>query len=335
VRDPSAVLRRKLLFLLVFAALGAAGGPAPAQRARLPRIGYMLLGPRVDPPSRERQAFLDGLRELGYVPGRTVEIVYRSAEGEEVFLDEMYQDLLRQDVDLIVTSATISVLAAKKATATIPVVMLAQGDPVGVGAVRSLARPEGNLTGMSFLSSELAGKRVELLLECVPAAKRIAVLWDTRNRNSVVESQAAFEAIRGRRARPEALAVASPRELEDALAGLGKLRPDALYVAFEGVLIGSHSALIAHTGLQQRLPLVSGWSPLTEAGGLLSYAPDLARMFYRAASYASRLLQGARPSELPVELATKIDLVVNLKTARALGISVPRSIALRADRVLD
>lgn len=147
----------------------------------------MLLGPRVDPPSPERQAFLDGLRELGYVPGRTVEIVYRSAEGEEVFLEEMYQDLLRQDVDLIVTSTTISVLAAKKATATVPVVMLAQGDPVGVGAVRSLARPEANLTGVSFLSSELAGKRVELLLECVPAAKRIAVLWDERNRNSVVE----------------------------------------------------------------------------------------------------------------------------------------------------
>jgi putative tryptophan/tyrosine transport system substrate-binding protein len=324
--------RRALLALL---ALAGASGPLRAQGTRLPRIGYFLLGPRVDPPSRERQAFLDGLRALGYVPGKTVEIVYRSAEGELVFLDEMYQDLLAQKVDVIVTSSTLSVLAAKKATRSVPVVMLAQGDPVGVGAVKSLARPEANLTGVSFLSSELAGKRVELLLECVPAAKRIAVLWDTRNSNAVVESRAAIQAIRRLGASPEPHGLGSTRELERALARLGSRRPDALYVVFEGVLVGGHTALIAQAGLQHRIALVSGWGPLTEAGGLMSYAPDIADMFHRAASFVHRLLKGAKPAELPVEQATKIDLVVNLRTAKALGITIPPTIMVRADRVIQ
>jgi len=318
-------------------AVTAAAWPlmAHAQQVRVPRIGYLLLSPMSEPPSRERQAFLDGLRGFGYVPGKNIEIVYRSAENAEDFIDDVCQDLLAQKVELIVVQGAITTLAAKKATRTVPVVMQAVGDPVGIGAVNSLSRPEGNLTGVSFISSELAPKRLQLIKELVPGVKRVAVLWDSRNANAVAESRATLAAAKRLSMEAEPFPVASDSGLERALEKIHAARPNALYVTFEGGMVASNRSVIAEFGLRRRIPIVSGWSFLTEAGGLVSYAPDIPTMFRRSASYVHRILKGAKPSELPIEQASTVELVLNMKTAKALGITIPPSVLVRADRVIE
>jgi putative ABC transport system substrate-binding protein len=320
-------------------ALGAGTALAPhwllAQPARLPRIGYLLLTPITEPPSRERQAFLDGLREFGHVPNRTVELIYRSAEGEVEFMDATCQDLLKQNPDVIAVSGAAAVLAAKRATGTIPIVMLALGDPVGVGAVPSLARPGGNLTGVSFISSELVPKRLQLARECVPKARRLAIIWDRRNANSHAESRAALDVAKEIGLVVESFGLASDDELLRAFNQLAAGKPDILYVTFEGGLAAGNRTALAEFGLKQRIPIVSGWSFLTEAGGLLSYAPDIPAMFKRAAYYVDRVLKGTAPDQLPIEMPTRVDLTINLQTAKMIGVSIPRALLLRADRVIE
>lgn len=329
------MIDRRRMVLAGAASAVAARWPALAQQPRVPRIGYLVLSPLSDPPSRERQAFLDALRELGYVPGKTIEIVYASAQNEQEFIDDVCRDLLGKKPDLIVVSGAIATLAAKKATASVPIVFMALGDPVGIGAVRSLARPEGNVTGVSFISSELAGKRVQLIKQLIPAARRAAVLWDSRNANARAESGVALAGAASLQMKAEPIALASDADLRRALNRLQANKPDVLYVVFEGGTVASNGTLIAEFGVRNRVPLVSGWRNLTEAGGLISYAPDIPAMFRRSASYVDRILRGAKPAQLPVEQATTVELVVNAKTAKALGIAIPREILLRADRVIE
>lgn len=319
--------------LLAFLALASTSTPLHAQR--VPRIGYLLQSPVTEPPSRERQAFLDGLRELGYVPGKTVEIVYRSAEDQPEFMDDMARDLLSQKVDVVVVSGVIGTLAAKKATHTIPIVMLALGDPVGVGAVHSLGRPEANVTGVSFISSDLAAKRAQLVKEVVPKSKNIAILWDPGNANARNEAAATIAAARLLGMAPQPLALSSDAALRDMLHDLAARKPDVLYVAFEGGLVARNRTLIAEFGVKNRVPVISGWSFMTEAGGLISYAADIPAMFRRGAYYVHRILQGVNPGQLPVEQPTKIELVLNQKTAREIGVRFPQSMLLRADRVIE
>ena len=302
---------------------------------RVPKIGYLLAVPISEPPSRERQAFLDGLRQHGYLPGKNVEIVYSSAQNAPEFIDDACQDLLAQKVDVIVAGGAIAVMAAKKCTRTVPVVIQALGDPLGIGAVQSLSRPEANLTGVMFLSSELAGKRLELARELVPAAKRIAVLWDARNANARVEGDATVEAANRFGLKVEPFGLNMEAELPRFLDGLKSKRPDLLYVVFESGLVGHNRTYIAQAALEQRVPSVSGWSFFTEAGGLMSYAPDIPSMFRRSASYVDRILRGAKPADLPIELPRSVELVVNVKTAKALGIAIPHSFLVRADRVIE
>jgi putative ABC transport system substrate-binding protein len=304
-------------------------------QSRVPRIGYLLAVPISDRPTRERQAFLDGLRQHGYVPGKNVEILYHSAQNAPEFIDDVCQDLLAQKVDVIVAGGAIAVLAAKKCTRTVPVVMLALGDPVEIGAVKSLARPEANLTGVAYLSTELAGKRIELVRELVPAAKRVAVLWDARNSNARAESAATIEAATRVGLKVESLALSADAELPRLMSELKSNRPDVLYVVVESGLVGNNRTYIAQAALEQRVPLVSGWSFLTEAGGLVSYAPDFLSIFRRSASYVDRILKGAKPADLPIELPRNVELVVNVKTAKALGIAIPNSFLVRADRVIE
>jgi putative ABC transport system substrate-binding protein len=306
-----------------------------AQQPRVPRIGYLLVPPMSERPTRERQAFLDGMRAHGYVPGKNVEIIYGSAQNAAEFIDDVCQDLLAQKVDIIVVSGAIAVMAAKKCTRSVPVVMQALGDPLGIGAVQSLSRPEANLTGVSFLSSDLAGKRVELIRELVPRAKRVAVLWDTNNPNARAESAATIQAVNRFGMKAEPFALNSDKELPRFFEQLKASRPDALYVVFDGGLVGNNRTTIAQAALEQRVPLVSGWSFLTEAGGLVSYAPDIADMFRRSASYVHRILKGAKPGDLPIEMPRVVELVVNVKTAKALGIAIPHSFLVRADRVIE
>lgn len=306
-----------------------------AQGVRVPRIGYLLFVPLVDPPSRQRQAFLDGMRELGYVPGKTVEIVYGSAEGESDFIGDACQHLLRQKVELIVASGPIATLAAKKATRTVPIVMQAVGDPIGIGVVRFLGRPEANVTGVSFISSDLAGKRVQLIRDLVPAARRIAVLWDSNSANARAEAHVALEAAARLGLKAEKVALPSGGDLPRALGRLQANKPDALYVTFEEGIVVNNRSVIAEFGVRHRVPIISGWSSLTEAGGLISYAPDLAAIFRRSAHYVDRILKGTKPAELPVELAHSVEFVINLKTAAALGLEIPQSVLLGADRVIE
>jgi putative ABC transport system substrate-binding protein len=306
-----------------------------AQKARVPRIGYLMFVPLTDPPSRERQAFLDGMREFGYVPDKTVEIVYGSAEGEKDFIGDACQALLRQQVELIVASGPIATLAAKRATGTIPIVMQAVGDPIGVGAVRSLGRPDANVTGVSFISSDLAGKRVHLITELVPAARRLAVLWDARNANARAEARAAVEAALRLGLKADEVALTSDSDLLPAFGRLQANKPDALYVTFEEGVIVDNRSMIAEFGVRHRVPVISGWSSLTEAGGLISYAPDIVAVFHRSAHFVNRILKGAKPAELPVELASSVELVINLRTAKALDLKIPHSILLSAARVIE
>jgi putative ABC transport system substrate-binding protein len=319
---------------LLGVALTPLAGMAAAQ-PRVPKIGYLLVPPVSDRPTRERQAFLDGMRAHGYVPGKNVEIVYGSAQNAADFIDDVCQDLVGQKVDIIVVSGAVALMAAKKCTRSVPVVIQAVGDPIGIGAVQSLSRPEANITGVSFLSSDLAGKRVELIRELVPGAKRIAVLWDAHNPNARTESAATIQAVNRFGMKAEAFALNSDKELPRFFEQLKATRPDALYVVFDGGLVGNNRTAIAQAALAQRVPLVSGWSFLTEAGGLMSYAPDIPTMFRRSASYVHRLLKGAKPGDLPIELPTSVELVVNMKTAKVLGIAIPHSFLVRADRVIE
>lgn len=325
--------RRAVIFL------GGVVATAPrwlrGQVTRRPRIGYLLLSPLTEPPSRERQAFLDGLREQGYIPGASVEMMYRSAEGEPEFIDAACGELLEQKPDVIAVSGAIAVLAAKKATRSVPIVMLAVGDPVGIGAVSSLAKPGGNVTGVSFISSDLAPKRLQFARECLPRAKRLATIWDNRKANARAESRAVLAAARQIGLDNEPLGLGSDAELSRVLRRLAAAKPDIMYVVFEGGLAAGNRTTLADFGLRHQVPIVSGWSFLTEAGALLSYAPDIAAMFRRAAYYVARALKGAKPADLPIELPTKVDLVINLRTARTIGIIVPRQLLLRADRVIE
>lgn len=306
-----------------------------AQGVRAPRIGYLLFVPLTDPPSRERQAFLNGMRELGHVPGKTVEIVYGSAEGEPDFIGDVCLDLLRQKVELIVASGPTAALAAKKATGSIPIVMQAVGDPIGIGLVRSLARPEANVTGVSFISGELAGKRVQLVRDLVPSARRIAVLWDARNANARAEAAVALKAALQLGLNPEEVALSSDKDMPRALGRFRANKPDVLYVTFEESVVVNNRSTIAEFGVRHRVPVISGWSSLTEAGGLISYSPDIAAIFRRSAYYVHQILKGAKAADLPVELASTVELVINLRTAKMLGLAIPQAFLLRADRVIE
>jgi putative tryptophan/tyrosine transport system substrate-binding protein len=320
---------RRREFVLAAAALAAAPR-AFAQRRRLSRIGYLSLHSISEPASRERQAFLDGLAEFGLVPGRSVELLYRSAENEPLFLAGMCEELLREKPDVIATPGSQATLAALKATRTTPIVFLALGDPVGVGAADSIARPGRNATGVSFFSSELAGKRLEFLRSVLPSARRVAFLWEERNVNADIEAEAALAFARRLGMAPEAMPVVSQAQVNAALERIAQGRYDALYVAFTAGVIADNRTAIAALGLRERLPVISGWSFLTEAGGLLSYAPDIPDMFRRSAYYVDRILKGAKAAELPIERATTIDLVINMSTARALRLKLPPDLLLRA-----
>ncbi len=325
--------RRKVLKALAIAV--SLPGVALAQTRRVPKIGFLLLTPAVEPPSPERRAFLDGMQALGHTPGKNLEIIYRSAEGETVFMDEVAREIVAAGVDVIVSAGALPILSARRATRTIPIVMLAVGDPVGIGAVQSIARPGVNVTGVSFISSDLAPKRVQLVKELLPRARKVAVLWDAENANAGEEAAATQEAIRTLGMTPQPEPVARDADIRGVLAGLASRRPDVLYVAFEGRLVASNRFVLSNFALKQRVPLVAGWSRIPEAGGLLSYAPDIPAMFGRAASYVHRILSGERPETMPIELPTRVELVVNRRTAKALGIALPQSLLLRADRVID
>jgi len=327
-------MNRRDVLAALLAAL-AVPNVARAQGTRIPKIGYLVLESIREVPSRERLAFLEGLREFGRVEGKSLDIVYRSAENEPEFLRPMCEDLLREKVDVLATVGVLPTLACLETTRTVPIVFLAAGDPIGIGAAETLARPGRNATGVSYILSELAGKRIEFLRLAVPAARRVAFIWDQTNREAQIEAEVAQAAAERIGIRADAIPVDSQTALTQGLERIAGRPPDAIYVSFAAGVIARNRTTIAEFGLRHRLAVISGWTFMTEAGGLLSYSPDIQAMFRRSAYYVDRVLRGAKAGELPIEQATKIELVVNRATARKLGITLPPDIMLHADRVIE
>jgi len=322
---------------LVVLALGVFAAPLAAdaqQQAKIPQLGYLVLAPLSESPSPERAAFLAGLRELGWIDGKTIAIEYRSAKWNVELLDDLAEELVRMKVDIIVAAGAGPLIrAAKQATSTIPVVMAASGDPVGEGFVASLARPGGNVTGMSLMISELGSKRLELLKETVPRVARLAVLWNPAISDKR-ELQAMRAAARTLGVTLKLMEVKNSDDLARVLAMHEKERPDGLTMFFDAKSTG-YRALVGDFAKKHRIPTIFGAKEFAQAGGLMSYAPDTAESFRRAAFYVDRILKGAKPGDLPVELPTKFELVINLKTAKTLGLTIPHSVLLQANQVIE
>jgi len=278
--------------------------------------------------------FREGLRDLGYDEGRNVLIEYRWAEGKYERFPALIAELIALKVDVIVTAGTPATLAVKKATTSVPLVMVAVGDPVGTGIVASLNRPGGNITGLTSISPELEGKRLELLREVVPKLSRVAVLWNPVSPFQVIAEKEVRAAAQVLRMNVLSLGVRTPEELKDALAAIARERPGALLVLADRLFLHNR-ALIMEFAAQNRLPGVHAYRELVEAGGLMSYGPSYAGMHRRAAYYVDKILKGGKPADLPVERPATFELVVNLKAAKALGLTMPQSVLLRATEVIQ
>ena len=294
----------------------------------------ILLAPLAAEAQQGGKAFRQGLRDLGYVEGQNIAIEYRWAEGRFERLPDLAAELVRLKVDVIVSVVTQASLAAKNATRTIPIVMVAAGDPLGSGLVASLARPGGNVTGPSSMLAELAGKELELLKETVPNVSRVAVLWNPANAVWQAQMLRATEvAARALGLQLQLLEARGPDELEGAFAAMTRERASALLVQVD-VIFALHARRIADLAAKRRLPAMYGSREHVEAGGLISYAPNVPDVFRRAATYVDKILKGAKPADLPVEQPTKFELVINLKTAKALGLTIPQAVLIRADEVI-
>lgn len=306
---------------------------ARAQRAKTHRIGYLLLAPLTDAPSPERAAFLDELRSLGYVDGKNLRIEYRSAEGRRERLPALAQGLVREKVEVIVATATPAALAAARATTRIPVVFVGIADAQRVKLVANFARPEANVTGVTWLAFETLSKRFQLLKETLPAAGRVAVLWNPSDEAAAQQRPLAAEAAGHLGLRLDDYPVGGVEQLQAALERLGRERPDALFVVPDARIV-TYRKILADEALKRRVPCFSSYRGFVEAGALMSYSADLAQLYRRGASFVARLLRGAKTAELPVEQPTRFELVLNLKTASALGLQIPHSVMVLADEVI-
>ena len=315
---------------------GAAAWPLTAgaqQRGKISRVGFLgnstealetnLIGP-----------FREGLREHGYVEGRNIEIVFRWAEGKYELFPVLITELIAAKVDMIVTAGTPASLAVKDANTSIPLIMIAVGEPVVLGFVTSLARPGGNITGLTSISTEIEGKRLELLRELVPNISYIAVLWNAGSPVQVIQEKEMRAAADVIGMKMLSWGVRSLEEIENAFTTIIKEQPGALCVLADRLFL-HHRNRIMDFATQHRLPGVYAYRELVEAGGLMSYGPSYAAMHRRAAYFVDRILKGISPGDLPVEAPTTFELVLNLKTAKALGLEVPHSLLARADEVIE
>jgi len=327
--------RGRWLFLasLVLALLAAPLAAAAQPPSKIPRIGYL----GADSPSAGApllEAFRQGLRELGYIEGQNIFIDYRWAEGRPDRFPTLAAELIQLKVDVIVTRSNAGVAALQQATRTTPIVVTGMGDPVGSGFVASLARPGGNITGFSSLSEELGGKWLELLKEAVPNVSRVAVLavsQTSAQRTQWRKIQAAAQALK---VTPQRQEVAGPDEIEHAFAGFNKARAQGLVVLPHAVTIERRTQIVG-LAAKHRLPVMYPSSLFVEAGGLMSYGANQADLHRRAATYVDKVLKGAKPADLPVQQPTRFELVLNMKTAKALGIKFPQTILIRAEQVIQ
>ena len=299
------------------------------QAPKIPRIGVLRTG---SPPDPLINAFRQGLREIGYTEGKSILVEYRWAEGKNESLAELAADLVRLKVEVIIAAGPGPILAAKQATGTIPIIMPVVINPVGSGLVKSLARPGGNLTGFASQTDELAGKWMELLKEILPRISRVATLVDSPN--DIGQSKAAEEAARSWKINLQVLKVDGPADFETAFAAARKNRVDAL-IQLPSAFLYAHRKRLTELAVKHRLPTIHNQSDwVVGAGGLMSYAPNLPDMFRRSALYVDKILKGSKPDELPVQQPTKFELVINLKTAKQIGLTIPPHVLARADKVI-
>ena len=323
-----------LVAVLAVSLLAAPRAAAAQQAGKMPRIGFLsVTSPSDRPPLLE--AFRQRLRELGWVEGRNIVIDYRYAEDRVDRLPDLAAELVGVKVDVIVSMGTQGVTAAKNATETIPIVMIAVRDPVGTGLIASLVRPGGNVTGVSgYAGLEIVAKQLVLLKETVPKIRRVAILSNPTNAYHQLAIREVNVRARSLGVQLQSLQVRSPNEFDGAFAAMAKERVGALLVLSDAVL-NSHRARLADLAARSRLPAAYGVRESVEAGGLMSYGPSFLDLFRRAATYVDKILKGTRPGDLPVEQPTKFELVINLKTAKALGLTIPPSLLLRADQVIE
>jgi putative ABC transport system substrate-binding protein len=323
---------RRREFITLLGSVPAWPLTARAQQAgKLPTIGFLGATPSFE--SQRVAAFVQRLRELAWVDGRNVAIEYRWAQGRPERVSEIAAEFVRIRVDVIVTVGTPPTLAAKQATAIIPIVFASVSDPVGTGLVESLARPGGNVTGLSSQQVDIAGKRLELLREVVPNLRRLAILANVGNPSVVLDMGEAQAAARKLGLEVTTSEIRRAEDIAPAFDAL-KARADALYICTDP-LVNTHRIRINTLALAARLPTIHALREYVEAGGLMSYGPNVPDLLRRAANYVDKILRGAKPSDIPVEQPTKFDLVINLTTAKALGFTIPESFLLRADEVIE
>jgi len=328
------ITRVALVAVLAVSFLAAPLAADAQQAGKVPRIGWLGVEPPSDRPAL-LAAFRQRLRELGWVEGQNIVIDYRYAEGRIDRLPDLAAELVRLKVDLIVSFGTQGVTAAKNATKAIPIVMIAVRDPVGTGLIASLARPGGNVTGGSGSAGlEMFAKQLELLKETVPKLRRVAILSNPTNAYHQLAIREVNVAARSLGVQLQLLEARGPNEFDGAFAAMAKERVGALLVLSD-VMLNSHRARIADLAARSYLPAAYGVRESVEAGGLMSYGPSFLDLFRRAAIYVDKILKGAKPAELPVELPTQFELVINMKTAKALGLTIPPSVLLRADHVIE
>jgi ABC-type uncharacterized transport system substrate-binding protein len=324
-------MTKKTLALCVIVLVLAWFGLLEAQLVKKrPRIG--VLSSRLGPLPTREGAFQEGLRRLGYVEGQSITIEYRYAEERLDRLPDLVAELVHSKVDVIVAVSTPAIAAAKNATKTIPIIMAGVSDPVGTGFVASLARPGGNVTGLSLQSPELSGKRLELLKEIIPKLSRVAFLvhrQDPGHRLFVKEAQDAGQSL-GMRIQP--LEAAGFEEIKGAFPAMIRERIGGLIV--QPIFVGTHGLRIADLAARNRLPTISDPTEFADAGGLMSYGPSRSALWQRTATYVDKILKGTKPADIPVEQPTKFEFVINLKTAKQIGVMIPQSVLYRADKVI-
>jgi putative ABC transport system substrate-binding protein len=302
------------------------------QPAKIARIGYLARNPVATTRARN-DAFLQGLRELGYVEGKNIVIEWRSAEAEFDRLPALAAELVRRKVDVIVSAASSTTRAAKKATADIPIVMAYDLDPIGNGFVASLARPGGNITGLSSIAPEISGKQLELLKEIVPKLSRVAVFGESDNPGNAKRLKEVEHTAAGLGAHLQYLNIATGKDIAAAFQAARKERAAAVLV-LGGPVLGNHRDTLADLAVKSRLPAAYSREEYVDAGGLMTYGPSVTDLFRRAAYYVDKILKGAKPADLPVEQPTKFELVIDLKAAKQIGLTIPPNVLARADRVI-
>jgi putative ABC transport system substrate-binding protein len=326
-------IRKNVPVIATVLAILASVHPVGAQQARVHRIGFISSSSSSAMAARD-EAFRQGLHALGYVVGQNITIEYRWADGKNERLPGFAAELVNLKLDIIVTHGGVATRAVQQASTTIPIVIAAADDPLAAGLVASLARPGGNITGLSLITPDLTAKRLELLKEILPGLTRVAVLWNSANPISEPELRKAEAAARSLGLQLQSLGVRDPYEFASAFSSMKRERAGALFVLPDAMFFGRRKELV-DLAASNRLPLVAHLREFADAGGLMTYGPNVVDVHRRAATYVDKILKGANPGDLPVEQPTKFDLVISLKTAKVLGLTIPQSLLLQATHIIE